>query len=90
MSSLDPKCGQRKYKLFPSLKILAKKLTLKISTHIFDVPRWLNIDQACRYADIKRDTMMEWIDRGYIYAHERSGEWIVDRESIDSFYNQDN
>lgn len=49
--------------------------------------RWLTLKEAMVYAKVKsRDTIMKWIDEGYIYAFKRSGEWVVDRESIDSWY----
>jgi len=51
------------------------------------IGRWLSIDEAMVYAKIKsRSTIMVWINRGYIYAHKRTGSWIVDRESIDKWY----
>ncbi len=70
------------------LKILAENLAAEISARIH-VPRWLDIKQACQYANIKRDTLMKWVDEGYVYGHKRSGKWIIDRDSIDNFYNQD-
>ena len=32
---------------------------------------------------------MEYIKSGDIYATKRGGHWIVDKESIDSFYNNE-
>ncbi len=52
--------------------------------------RWLTIEEAMNYAKVKsRNTIRKWIDNGYIYAHKRSGEWIVDRESIDDWFLSD-
>ena len=49
--------------------------------------RWLTLSEAMRYAKVKsRDTIRRWIDEGYIYAHKRTGQWIVDRESIDDWF----
>jgi hypothetical protein len=49
--------------------------------------RWLTLKEAMAYAKVRsRDTMMRWIDQGFIYAFRRSGEWIVDRESIDAWF----
>ena len=55
----------------------------------FSVSRWLTIKEACEYARIKRDTLMKWLDEGYIYGSKRSGKWIVDRKSIDNYYNEE-
>ena len=49
--------------------------------------RWLTLQEAMAYAKVKSTTTIRrWIDKGYIYAHKRSGQWIVDRESIDQWY----
>lgn len=49
--------------------------------------RWLSIDEAMEYARVKsRSTIMVWINSGYIYAHKRTGSWIVDRDSIDKWF----
>ena len=49
--------------------------------------RWLTFPEAMLYAKVKsRDTMRKWIDNGYIYAHKRSGQWIIDRQSIDDWF----
>jgi len=51
------------------------------------IGRWLSIDEAMIYAKVKsRSTIMSWINNGYIYAHKRTGSWIVDRNSIDGWY----
>lgn len=52
--------------------------------------RWLTLREAMEYARVKSvSTIRNWIDEGYIYAFKRSGEWIVDRESIDDWYNSE-
>lgn len=52
--------------------------------------RWLTVEEAMRYSKVRsRNTIRKWIDNGYIYAHKRSGEWIVDRESIDDWFLSD-
>ena len=49
--------------------------------------RWLTLSEAMAYAKVKSpNTIKKWINEGYIYAHKRSGEWIVDRESIDDWF----
>jgi Na+/H+ antiporter NhaA len=52
--------------------------------------KWLTVSEAMRYAEVKsRKTILAWINEGYIYAFRRTGSWVIDRESIDSWYNKD-
>ncbi len=51
--------------------------------------KWLTIKEATEYAKVSRRKMMGWIDEGYIYGFKRTGEWIVDRESIDNWYSSE-
>ena len=52
--------------------------------------RWLTLREAMDYAKEKSVTTIKaWINEGYIYAHKRSGQWIVDRESIDDWFLSD-
>jgi len=52
--------------------------------------RWLTLAEAKSYANIKSTTtIMKWIDAGVIYASKRTGQWIVDRDSIDQWYLRD-
>jgi hypothetical protein len=52
--------------------------------------KWLTVSEAMRYAEVKsRKTILAWINEGYIYAFRRTGSWIIDRESIDNWYNKD-
>jgi Na+/H+ antiporter NhaA len=52
--------------------------------------KWLTVSEAMRYAEVKsRKTILAWINEGYIYAFRRTGGWIIDRESIDNWYNKD-
>lgn len=49
--------------------------------------RWLTLQEAMDYSRVKSvNTIKKWIDEGYIYGHKRSGQWIVDRESIDDWF----
>lgn len=65
---------------------LLEKLELMLSVQ----GRWLTVKEAMDYAKVKsRSTLMKWIDAGYIYAHKRTGEWIIDRNSIDDWYNSE-
>ena len=49
--------------------------------------RWLTLKEAMEYAKVKSsNTILKWIDEGYIYGHKRSGHWIIDRQSIDDWF----
>jgi excisionase family DNA binding protein len=52
-------------------------------------PRWMDIKTACRYTSMSKNTLMEYIKEGSIYARRLGGKWYVDRESIDNFMLQD-
>lgn len=51
--------------------------------------KWLRLREACIYSRRSRNTILEWIKCGNIYGAkpEGSGEYIIDRESIDNYYN---
>lgn len=69
--------------------LVAKEIEAIISAR--SLPgRWLTLREAMRYAKVKSpNTIKKWIDDGLIYAFKRSGKWIVDRESIDDWYNSE-
>ena len=53
--------------------------------------RWLTMKEALDYAKVKSvKTLKMWIEKGYIYGHKRTGNWIIDRQSIDDWYSSDN
>ena len=69
--------------------LVAKEIEAIISAR-FLPGRWLTLREAMGYAKVKSpNTIKKWIDDGLIYAFKRSGEWIVDRESIDDWYNSE-
>ena len=52
--------------------------------------RWLTVKQAKEYAGLKSDnTIRKWIVAGHIHANKTTGEWRIDRESIDDWLKQD-
>ena len=51
--------------------------------------RWLTLKEACTYAKVKREKLSKWLVDGDIYGVKKDGKWIVDRESIDAFYNSE-
>jgi hypothetical protein len=52
--------------------------------------KWLTVTEAMLYAQVKsRKTILSWINEGYIYAFRRTGSWVIDRYSIDNWYNKD-
>jgi adenylate kinase len=69
-------------------EIVAREVSAKVSA--MSTGRWLTLQEAKEYAKVRSDdTIRGWIDKGYIYAFKRSGHYIVDRESIDDWYNSD-
>ena len=65
---------------------LANKLASLVSGPL---SRWLTLKEACAYARVKKDKIVEWERRGLIYGTKKDGKWFFDRESIDDFYNLD-
>jgi len=54
------------------------------------IMRWMTVKQAKEYAGLKSDnTIRKWINEGYIHANKTTGEWRIDRESIDDWLKQD-
>lgn len=51
--------------------------------------RWLSMPKACRYSEMSKNTLMKCIKNGDIKASKKRGKWIVDRESIDKYYEAD-
>lgn len=52
--------------------------------------RWLTFQEAKKYCKVKSDdTLRSWLNKGLIYGHKRTGEWIIDRESIDAYFNSE-
>ncbi len=51
--------------------------------------RWLTVTQAEDYVSMSRKTVMSWINTGLIYAHKTTGTWLIDRESIDAWLEED-
>lgn len=53
--------------------------------------KWLSLQEACIYARKSRNTILKLISQNDIYGTkpEGSGDYIVDRESIDGYYNQE-
>jgi hypothetical protein len=50
----------------------------------------MTFKEAMAYAKVKsKTTMLKWINEGYIYGFKRSGEWIIDKESIDDWFLSD-
>ena len=52
-------------------------------------PRWLPLKEAARYAGISTKKLRQLVEQGEIRAKRLEGKWIVDRLSIDEFYEKD-
>lgn len=51
------------------------------------IQRWLTLSEAKKYAGVKSDnTIKKWIENGYIHGNRTTGEWRIDRESIDDWF----
>jgi hypothetical protein len=74
----------------PDITTLAALVAEEVRANILaslSPDRWLTLHEAMDYARVKSpNTVRAWIDNGYIYAHKRSGQWIVDCESIDDWF----
>ena len=51
--------------------------------------KWLTFEEACGYAKVSPNTLRKWINKGLIYASKTTGDWRVDRQSIDDFFNEE-
>jgi excisionase family DNA binding protein len=51
--------------------------------------KWLGLRDACFYMRRSVNTIKKLIFENKIYGTKIGGEWIIDRESIDRFYNVD-
>jgi hypothetical protein len=68
------------------IEAIAKRVAELLGTPS-DSRRWLTVDEALRYSGIKsRTTLMKWVNEGYIDASKRTGQWIIDKQSIDDWY----
>ena len=70
------------------IKSVASLLAEEIKGH-FVWGKWLSVKRACLYADVSPNTMRRWINEGLVYASKTTGEYRVDRESIDDFMNME-
>lgn len=69
----------------PLASLIANQVAAAISEQR-TAGRWLKIPQACTYAKISKNTLMDCIISGDIRATKRKkGGWIVDRLSIDEY-----
>lgn len=56
---------------------------------ILKTARWLTLSESCIYALKSINTLKKFIMEGKIYGTKKDGEWTVDRESIDRWFNED-
>lgn len=65
-----------------NLETIIKELVKLVSIS----QRWLTMREACLYAKMSKNTLMGCIADGNIKASKQRGKWIVDRSSIDAYY----
>ena len=82
MSRLDPE------QIELLAKLVAERVMETVQAGSAD-PRWLTIDEAMVYAKTSKKMLRSWIDEGHIYGFKRTGRYVVDRESIDRWYNSE-
>ncbi|MBI5193256.1 MAG: helix-turn-helix domain-containing protein [Nitrospirae bacterium] len=50
--------------------------------------KWLSLEHACIYmTGLSENTVLKHIREGDIYGIRKGGKWVIDRESIDEYYN---
>jgi len=71
------------------IKELKENINFLVKAASNSYPRWMDIKLACLYSSMSKNTLMEYIMRGNIYAKKLAGKWYVDRMSLDSFMLKD-
>ncbi|SCY84462.1 helix-turn-helix domain-containing protein [Desulfoluna spongiiphila] len=74
------------------MEALAELVALKVmkTVHVAStLPRWLTMEEAVVYAKTSKRKLRTWVDEGYIYGFKRTGKYVIDRESIDNWYNSE-
>lgn len=74
------------------LEMLAEMVAQKVKMAVQETgtqARWLTMDEAVIYAKTSMHKLRSWVDEGYIYGFKRTGRYVVDRESIDTWYNSE-
>lgn len=51
--------------------------------------KWLTFREACQYAKVGETVMRQWLNDGLIYGTKTTGQWRIDRESIDDYFNME-
>ena len=64
-------------------------ITMTPQTLEAPAPRWMDLVRAARYVDLSTKTLMKYVRLGVIYGTRKGGKWILDRESIDSWLEED-
>ena len=70
------------------IQAIAKVVAEEIKAHAI-WNKWMTLDEACGYAKVSRNTLRRWIDKGLIYGTKTTGDWRIDRESIDDYFNME-
>jgi len=65
---------------------------MKVSKRVNDpellkTMKWIGLKDACFYMRKSTNTIKKLIFENKVYGTKKGGEWIIDRESIDRFYN---
>ncbi len=72
------------------LEYIAQNIAKQVRSEILAemVPgKWMTLTEAMEYAKVKSEnTMIAWINDGFVYGFKAGGKWKVDRESIDNWF----
>lgn len=71
---------------YKEIQAIARLVAQEIKAHAI-WNKWMTVKEACDYAKVSRNTMMRWVNRGYVYGTKTTGDWRIDRESLDAYFN---
>ncbi|MCI4625029.1 MAG: helix-turn-helix domain-containing protein [Candidatus Magnetoovum sp. WYHC-5] len=66
---------------------MAKNKAIDIDLQALQTMKWLTLQEACVYARVSENTLSGLVKDGHIYGRLVGGKWIIDRQSIDDYYN---
>lgn len=66
-----------------------KKSKVITDVELLKTMKWITLQEARSYARMSVNKVKSIMLQGKIYGTKKDGEWFIDRESIDSYFNQD-
>lgn len=74
------------------LDTLANNLSDRIVQRIDELrlhKKWLSMKEAMDYTGKSRNTIKKWLEEGYIDGKKTTGNWQINRESIEDWFQSD-